>query len=229
LEGSNNKHGEEDYHENMNNERQKKNKSDFSYHENKLTFKELKMQNEIREVCYRFLQLLESISKELFHDCMQHTSLISHLISNTSSNHDIHDMSKYHDLDLSVSVYKGGDRGSGLEGTEGRGYEVRGEMGSEVFTAQSDLLCIMLKTEQIRNKYEMNKNSSSFYTPSSSSVFSFADTVLSKDPQAPVKIMSAISYQFAQIFSVLSDENKVFIFTFYSLLRCLVILLLFFI
>jgi hypothetical protein len=225
LEG-NNKHGEEGYHENIDNERQKKNKSNLLYHESKQTLKELKMQNEIREVCYRFLQLLESISTEMFQDCMHHTSLISHLISNTSTNHDTHDMGECHDFDSSVSVYKEGWRGLGPEGMEGRGYAVRGEMGSEVFTAQSDLLCVMLKTEQIRNKNEMNKKSSSFYTPSSSSVFSFTDTVLSIDPQAPVRIMSAISYQFAQIFSDLSNDNKVYISTTYTFLRCLVILLL---
>lgn len=165
----------------------------------------------IRETACRFLHLLEATDSHLFSECMRHSSLGVHLLQNitdvthTASNECV----MFHKVQSEKEVYPCDSHDNeGIPNNEGSiltknatasGVWCQGQ--HSLFTAQSDLLCAILRSEsvveqQMRGNATTAVNQLTLLSPSSSSSTSsssFIDSILALDPLAPLHILSAVA------------------------------------
>ena len=167
----------------------------------------------IRETACRFLHLLEATDQQLFSECMRHSSLGVHFLQNitdvthTASNECV----MFHTVQSEKEVFPSEPHDNeGVPNNEGSiltknasasGVWCQGQ--HSLFTAQSDLLCAILRSEsvveqQMRGNATTAVNQLTLLSPfpsssSSTSSSSFTDSILALDPLAPLHILSAVA------------------------------------
>jgi hypothetical protein len=180
------------------------------------------LKNRIKESSCRFLQLLASVDASLFSDCVRHSLLGSHLTANMAA-YSAHDkeLNKEYDKEYSKSSgrqpYSGGAVNGYEEGKgegEGEGVGVMNEWGGKggfaSFSAQSDLLCVILRAETLSTSSAPSRDTEQeaqgfpSHTPQHSPL-SFSKSVRILDPHIPLKLLSAVTSSLNAMASTLSQ------------------------
>ena len=181
------------------------------------------LRNRIREASCRFLQLLAGVDASLFSDCVRHSLLGSHLTANMAaySAHNKEYNKEYYEEHSNSSGRQpysrgaayGYEEGKGEGEGEGEGVGVMNEWGGKggfaSFSAQSDLLCVILRAEALSlssaSPRDTEHEAQGFpsHTPQHSTL-SFSKSVRILDPQIPLKLLSAVTSSLNAMVSTLS-------------------------